>query len=104
MNDTTNNLIPATPETAKDSAGSLERLVRLLSFHHEWKLDEFTLDHISGLKLWHCNGMLCLYVREPEAVHFTLMEKLRLWRHVKRCMRAADSGRLQRLGRMLDEA
>ena len=31
MNDTTNNLTPATPGTAKARAGSLERMVRLLA-------------------------------------------------------------------------
>ena len=81
----------------------IERLVKLLQFHCEWKRRDYTLDHISGLELWHVNGMFSLHVYKPVEIRFSFFEKCRLWPHVRRCMKAVDAGRLENLSDVLDK-
>lgn len=82
----------------------IDKLITLLSFTHEWKLSEHTLVHVSGLSLWHCNGLFFYHVYSPVMIGFTFWEKLRLFIPINRCIRACNKDRLERLSRLLEKA
>ena len=98
----------------------VQRMVRLLAFSAEWTLHRYTLRHISGIDLWISNGFWFLSLWRPD-VHFSFIEKVRLWSSVRRCMRQCqheprcdarwlkrdarmDASARKKLEEMLDEA
>jgi hypothetical protein len=101
LNKTTYKQSAATREI-RDPVGVL---LTLLTYHSEWRVDNYNLTHISGISLWYCSGFWFLHERSSLIqIHFTFFEKLRLWPHVKRCVKVLQTDRLTRLTELVEKA
>lgn len=78
------------PKPVESRRESVNRLIQLLEHYSQWTRTEFRLCHDSGLHLWTNIGPISIF--NPRRIEFTMGERWRLRKHVRRCLRYCRKG------------
>lgn len=69
----------------------VEKLIELLGKHEDWEYDTYTIHHRSGLQLWISLMPFFIQIYKPATVHFSTLEKIKLWKPISKCLKAAKN-------------
>ena len=51
-----------------------------------WSMGQHTFDRKDGIKIWHCNGLFCIKMYQPNKMCYGVIGTIRVWLMIRKWM------------------